>query len=41
MQDWFSNVTKLRRAGFQMNTDTMEMFIAQFDHLKKDKIIPA
>jgi nucleoside-diphosphate-sugar epimerase len=40
--DWFSNVSKLRRAGFhQMNIDTAEMFIRQFDQLKKNKIIPA
>jgi hypothetical protein len=39
--DWFSNVSKIRRAGFHgQNLDTYEMFARQFDRLRKDKIIP-
>ena len=39
--DWFSNVSKIRRAGFHgQNLDTYEMFVRQFDRLRKDKTIP-
>jgi hypothetical protein len=39
--DWFSTVSKIRRAGFHgQNLDTYEMFARQFDRLRKDKIIP-
>ena len=39
--DWFSDVSKLRRAGFQrMNIDTTSMFLQQFAQLRQDRIIP-
>ena len=41
VQDWFSSVSKLRRAGFNgMKVDTAEMFIRQFEQLSRDKVIP-
>lgn len=39
--DWFSDVNKLRRAGFTaMTIDTTKMFIDQFKQLRQDSIIP-
>jgi len=39
--DWFSNVNKLRRAGFQgQKLDTAEMFTRQFDQFKAANVFP-
>jgi len=38
---WFSNTTKLRKAGFQgMVVDSKEMLLSQFQMLREKKIIP-
>lgn len=40
-KDWFSNVNKLRRAGYhKMTVDSGAMFLKQFKKLKEDNIIP-